>query len=213
MKKEAEKRFARPVIDITPLSPTTTFTYAPEYRQILYNMGKDFSYSETIMRDTFARQNDELFTSVDDIARWKEDNGNFGKVYMLGGLLMYRYLQAEAKLRGGVLPHLKSNILERSERDLYGDQNYDHIGKMVEKGLINEAVELESDIFNARRESIFLDFCDTEPQLTEMIHMQCRILIPHIENAVFDGAMAVHRPFRINQEVESVRRAFRKKIT
>lgn len=210
MSKESGERTLRPIFDLTPLSPTTSFTYIPEYRQALF-LTEDYFFPKSQIKQSFIKQNEELYFSVESTARWLESNGNFGNAYMLGSLAMYRYITAEATLRGGCLPHIDSHVIERYERDLYGDINFEHLEKMRKKGQILEAEAISDDLLSNKRPDLFFEFADSEPQTTEMIHLHCRTLPPSIEAAVYDGAIAVHASFKLRQEIENVRRMVKKK--
>lgn len=211
MRKESGRNPLRPIFDLTPLSPTTSFTYIPEYRQALL-LKEDYFFPKSQIKHSFIQQNEELFSSIESTARWLENNGNFGNAYMLGSLAMYRYITAEATLKGGCIPRIDGHVIERYERDLYGDINFENLEKMRKKGLILEAEAISDDLISSKRPNRFFEFADTERQTTEMIHLHCRVLAPSIEAAVYDGAIAVHGSFKVKQEIESIRRAYKKKV-
>lgn len=217
MTQEALVRFARTnreikpapkkqIVQLLPLGASTYNLHFPEFKLLRFPSRRALYHSEFTFMEDFAEQNELLCKSIVGRACVLEENGNFSREYTSGATIAYRALQTQARAKCGIPVCLSSQNLERSERDLYGDANFEFMKALIKAGETAAADELDSSLFATKRPELIAYLNRTEPTLMQTIRNNCRPLIPGRTEALENGVIDVYFPFKLRQEVSNLRR-------
>lgn len=198
---------ANQIVDVTPFCPLAANIYIPEFKYLYLFSGQSRPfYRQQIITDDFMSQNGLLYETIEARTDVLEENGNFAHEYRHGSHIVYRVLQAQARLDNGVPFELTGPILDRYERDIYGDGNYEYMRQLVEEKKFDEAAGFSSELFYRRRPELVFCLEENEPFFMQNVRDNLRTIMPERFEAVLNGVMDTYFPFKTGKAIEAARK-------